>query len=189
MIRNAGGIATDDAIRSLIVSHHLLDTQEFIIINHTDCGLLKVKEYELRAMAKDLGITESLSLTGFQTNIADWLSAADINVLPTFYDGFPLTILEAMASGLPTVASNVGGIPEAIQNGTSGLLVPPGDSQKLAEALSILIGKRDTRTRMGSAARECAMERFVIDEQVRRTEEMYQITQVFVLMALISPCS
>lgn len=49
MIRNAGGIATDDALRSLIVSHHLLDTQEFIIINHTDCGLLKVKEYELRA--------------------------------------------------------------------------------------------------------------------------------------------
>jgi carbonic anhydrase len=49
MIRNAGGIATDDAIRSLIISHHLLDTQEFIIINHTDCGLLRVKEYELRA--------------------------------------------------------------------------------------------------------------------------------------------
>ncbi len=49
MIRNAGGIATDDALRSLIVSHHLLDTQEFIIINHTDCGLLKVKEYELRS--------------------------------------------------------------------------------------------------------------------------------------------
>lgn len=49
MIRNAGGIATDDALRSLIVSHHLLDTQEFIIINHTDCGLLKIKEDELRA--------------------------------------------------------------------------------------------------------------------------------------------
>ena len=48
MIRNAGGIATDDAIRSLIVSHHLLDTKEFIIINHTDCGLLNIKEYELR---------------------------------------------------------------------------------------------------------------------------------------------
>ena len=49
MIRNAGGIATDDALRSLIVSHHLLDTQEFIIINHTDCGLLKVQEDELKA--------------------------------------------------------------------------------------------------------------------------------------------
>jgi carbonic anhydrase len=49
MIRNAGGIATDDALRSLIVSHHLLDTQEFIIINHTDCGLLRVREDELRS--------------------------------------------------------------------------------------------------------------------------------------------
>ena len=49
MIRNAGGIATEDALRSLIVSHHLLDTQEFVIINHTDCGLLRVKEYELRS--------------------------------------------------------------------------------------------------------------------------------------------
>lgn len=48
MIRNAGGIATEDALRSLIVSHHLLDTQEFIIINHTNCGLLKVREDELR---------------------------------------------------------------------------------------------------------------------------------------------
>ena len=49
MIRNAGGIATEDALRSLIVSHHLLDTQEFIIINHTNCGLLKVREDELKA--------------------------------------------------------------------------------------------------------------------------------------------
>ncbi len=60
MIRNAGGIATDDAIRSLIVSHHLLDTQEFIIINHTDCGLLKVKEYELRSkLAEKMGVVAS----------------------------------------------------------------------------------------------------------------------------------
>lgn len=49
MIRNAGGIATEDALRSLIVSHHLLDTQEFIVINHTNCGLLKVREDELRS--------------------------------------------------------------------------------------------------------------------------------------------
>lgn len=56
MIRNAGGIATEDALRSLIVSHHLLDTQEFIIINHTDCGLLKVREDELKAnLAQKMG--------------------------------------------------------------------------------------------------------------------------------------
>ena len=58
MIRNAGGIATEDAIRSLIVSHHLLDTQEFIIINHTDCGLLKVREYELKTrLTRKMGVS------------------------------------------------------------------------------------------------------------------------------------
>jgi carbonic anhydrase len=57
MIRNAGGIATSDAIRSLIVSHHLLDTQEFIIINHTDCGLLRVREDELKArLTEKMGV-------------------------------------------------------------------------------------------------------------------------------------
>jgi carbonic anhydrase len=56
MIRNAGGIATEDALRSLIVSHHLLDTQEFIIINHTDCGLLRVREDELKqSLAEKMG--------------------------------------------------------------------------------------------------------------------------------------
>ncbi|HEX6823973.1 MAG TPA: carbonic anhydrase [Candidatus Sulfotelmatobacter sp.] len=60
MIRNAGGIATDDAIRSLIVSHHLLDTQEFIIINHTDCGLLNIREHELRQrLTEKTGATAS----------------------------------------------------------------------------------------------------------------------------------
>ena len=60
MIRNAGGIATEDAIRSLLVSHHLLDTQEFIIINHTDCGLLKIKEHELRQrLTEKMGVTAS----------------------------------------------------------------------------------------------------------------------------------
>jgi carbonic anhydrase len=59
MIRNAGGIATDDAMRSLIISHHLLDTQEFIIINHTDCGLLRVREEELkRRLAEKMGTAE-----------------------------------------------------------------------------------------------------------------------------------
>jgi carbonic anhydrase len=59
MIRNAGGIATDDALRSFIVSHHLLDTQEFVIINHTDCGLLKVREDELRQkLTEKMGTSE-----------------------------------------------------------------------------------------------------------------------------------
>ena len=77
MIRNAGGIATEDALRSLIISHHLLDTQEFIIINHTDCGLLKVKEYELRQrLAEKMGAiaSEPAHFHGFddlETNVRE----------------------------------------------------------------------------------------------------------------------
>jgi carbonic anhydrase len=60
IIRNAGGIATDDAIRSLIISHHLLETQEFMIINHTDCGMMKMHEYELRSkLAEKMGTVAS----------------------------------------------------------------------------------------------------------------------------------
>ncbi len=68
MIRNAGGIATEDALRSLIVSHHLLDTQEFIIINHTDCGLLRINEYELRSRLTEkmgMGASEPAHFYGF----------------------------------------------------------------------------------------------------------------------------
>jgi len=77
MIRNAGGIATEDALRSLIVSHHLLDTQEFIIINHTDCGLLKVQEYELRSRLTEkmgMGASEPAHFYAFddlETNVRE----------------------------------------------------------------------------------------------------------------------
>ena len=80
MIRNAGGIATDDAIRSLIVSHHLLDTQEFIIINHTDCGLLKINEYELRSkLTEKMGTvaSEPAHFYAFDDLLKDWRSKGD----------------------------------------------------------------------------------------------------------------
>ena len=70
MIRNAGGIATDDAMRSLIVSHHLLDTQEFIIINHTDCGLLKVREDRIEARTdREDGHRSPVSLRTFMPSM------------------------------------------------------------------------------------------------------------------------
>ena len=91
------------------------------------CPLLKVVclgegegEPELRALSEEYGIADSVRLVGYQQNVPEWLAAADINVLPSFYEGLPLTILEAMASALPTVATNVGGIPEAIENGVTG---------------------------------------------------------------------
>jgi glycosyltransferase involved in cell wall biosynthesis len=144
------------------------------------CPLLKVvclgegeDEPELRALTEKYGIADCVHLVGYQRNVPEWLAAADINVLPSFYEGLPLTILEAMASGLPTVATNVGGIPEAIENGVTGLLVPAGNVGALVEALSLLLSDPAKRIQMGHAARERLLRSFVLEQQVARTEEMY----------------
>ena len=130
-------------------------------------------ETEIRRLRDELELANHVTLAGYQPNVPEWLKAADINVLPSFYEGFPLTILEAMASGLPTVATYVGGIPEAIEDGVSGILVPPGSAEKLADALSFLLSETETRERMGEAASLRASQRFGIEQQVRDTEKMY----------------
>lgn len=131
------------------------------------------REPELRVLCEQFGLTDYVRFVGYQKNVQQWLPAADINVLPTFYEGFPLTVLEAMASGLPTVASNVGGIPEAIQHGIEGLLVPPGNARNLAGAIALLLGNAVRRVEMGRAARKRLYENFVLEQQVRCTEKMY----------------
>lgn len=130
-------------------------------------------EPELRNLCESFGLAHCVRLVGYQKNVPEWLAAADINVLPSFYEGLPLTILEAMAAGLPTVASHVGGIPEAIEDGVSGLLVPPGDPHSLADALSFLLRDASTRLRIGNAARARAGRQFVVEHQVGSTETLY----------------
>jgi glycosyltransferase involved in cell wall biosynthesis len=131
------------------------------------------EQAELRTASESLGLAHCVRLVGFQPNVPVWLAAADINVLPTFYEGLPLTILEAMASGLPTVASNVGGIPEVIEDGVSGLLVPAGDIQRLAKAVASLVRDPATRVRIGHAARARVLRSFSFQQQIRCTEKMY----------------
>jgi len=183
-IRHALGFTEADSVLVMVARFHpgkghrvLLDALRQLL---PVCPGLKLVclgegegEPELRALCEAFGLANCLRLGGYQQNVPDWLAAADINVLPSFYEGLPLTILEAMAAGLPSVASNVGGIPEAIQDGVSGLLVPPGDSCRLAEALSLLLSDPATRVRMGDAARERLLQSFVLAQQVRSTEGMY----------------
>jgi glycosyltransferase involved in cell wall biosynthesis len=128
---------------------------------------------ELRARSEVLGITDCVQMPGYKKNVEDWLAAADINVLPTLYEGLPLTILEAMAAALPTVASNVGGIPDAIEDGVTGILVPPGDSNRLAAGISSLLEDRDLRLRLAKAAHDRVVGHFTLEEQILRTQNVY----------------
>lgn len=130
-------------------------------------------EAELRRICNELGLAEHVRFQGYETNVADWLQAADINVLPSFYEGLPLTVLEAMAAGVPTVASNVGGIPELLTDGVSGLLVPPGDWSSLASAVLRLACDKDLRRSLGAAASRRASLNFSLEVQIHRTEQLY----------------
>lgn len=183
-IRHALGFTEADSVLVAVARLHpgkghrvLLDAMRQLLHSYPKLKLICLGEGqgepELRALCENFGLAHCVRLVGYQQNVSEWLAAADINVLPTFYEGLPLTILEAMASGLPTVASNVGGIPEAIEDGVSGLLVPPGDPRRLAKALSFLLRDAATRARIGHAAHARVLRSFVLEQQVSSTEKMY----------------
>jgi glycosyltransferase involved in cell wall biosynthesis len=183
-IRQSLGISETDPVVIMVARFHagkghrvLLEAIRQLVHVHPRVKLVCLGEgegeLEVREDCERFGLRDRVFLAGYQANVAEWLAAADMNVLPSFYEGLPLTVLEAMASGLPTVASNVGGIPEAIEDGVSGLLVPPGDHRRLASALSILVSDPARRVQMGQAARQCLLQKFVLEQQVRSTEKMY----------------
>jgi len=93
------------------------------------------QEVDLRRLAGSLGLGTRIRFLGFRTDVADCLRAADVFVLPSATEGLPMSLLEAMAAGLPTVATRVGGIPDALGNPPAGILVAPNDVDELARAL------------------------------------------------------
>ncbi|MEM2870080.1 MAG: glycogen synthase [Thermoplasmata archaeon] len=101
-------------------------------------------------------------------------SSASVSVTPSLYEPFGLVVLEAMACGSPVVASRVGGIPEIVEDGRSGFLVPPGDSRALAEAVSRLLGDEELRERFARRARERVERRFTWDIAARKTLDIYR---------------
>ncbi len=101
-------------------------------------------------------------------------ASADLVVAPTYYENFPIRILEAMASGAPVVASDVAGIPEVVRPGETGALVPPGDSGRLAGALVELLRDDAQRRRLGAGARALVAERFTWQQAADATLELYR---------------
>src|SRR5574340_951244 len=107
----------------------------------------------LRAKAQELGLADRVIFTGERSDIPELLSAFDVFALSCDTEGFGLAALEAMAAGLPIVATRVGALPELIQEGVNGLLVPPGEAPALAEALLRLLREEALAGRLGQAAR------------------------------------
>jgi len=120
-----------------------------------------------------LGLGESVRFLGFRDDVTDLLRAADLFVISSYLEGLGTSILDAMAAGLPVVGTRVGGIPEAVEEGATGLLVPPRDPQALGEALSAMAGSPDLRRRLGEAGRQ-RVRRFSAENTEQRTRDLYE---------------
>jgi glycosyltransferase involved in cell wall biosynthesis len=124
--------------------------------------------------ARCLGVTEQVSFVGKQPNIPDYLSAADILLLPSEIESFGLAALEAMACEVPVVASKVGGIPEVVSDGETGFLRPVGDIEGMADAVARLISDDELRIEMGRRARETAISQYSTDLIIPKYIEFYE---------------
>jgi glycosyltransferase involved in cell wall biosynthesis len=120
-----------------------------------------------------LRLSDAVEILGEREDVPQLLAEADIFVLSSRSEGLPISILEAMAAGLPVVASAVGGVPEAVVDGETGMVVAPGDRSALAAALDRLVGSPDLRSRLGSVGRVRAKKLFDLPAFRRAHIELY----------------
>jgi sugar transferase (PEP-CTERM/EpsH1 system associated) len=128
----------------------------------------------LEALAAELELREHVIFAGERPDVARLLGAMDVFALPSLSEGTSLTLLEAMASGLPVVATAVGGTPEVVADGQTGFLVPPRDPAALAEALKQTLADQDAARRMGSAGRQTVLERYSLAAMVDAYTGLYE---------------
>ena len=131
-------------------------------------------EASLRREAERLGVADRVVLAGYRPDVPQLLAGCDVFCLPSTAEGLPIVILEAMAQGKPVVASAVGGVPELVVDGETGLLVPPDDPQRLAEALRKLLADPALAKAMGEAGRTRVRERFSASAGATRVLALYE---------------
>jgi glycosyltransferase involved in cell wall biosynthesis len=127
-----------------------------------------------RRLVQSLGCGDIVQFLGFRRDVADLMAAADLVVLPSVAEAFGLVLTEALYVGTPVVATRVGGIPEIVNDGVDGLLVPPADSEALASSIGGLLHDPERRRRMAGSGRQKVRERFQFEHMVRSYEAIYE---------------
>jgi glycosyltransferase involved in cell wall biosynthesis len=155
----------------------LLDAWPAVLAEFPTATLLIIGEGSrreaLEAQAAGLGLGGSVIFTGRRDDVPAVTKALDVAVLPSYREAQGLTILEAMALSRPVVASNVGGIPEMIEDGVSGLLVPPHEPSALADAILRLLRDHPLADTLGRAGHDLVHERFCVQLMARAVETIY----------------
>lgn len=128
----------------------------------------------IKSLAESLNIGDRVQFLGNRRDVPELLTHSDIFVLTSKWEGFPITILEAMRAGLPVICSDVGGCSEAIKDGENGFLVPRGDGVVLANRLKQLIKDKDLRYKMGQKGRMSFEKCFTVEKMAEKTERIYR---------------
>lgn len=131
-------------------------------------------EPALKESARRRGLDGRITFTGRVDDVAERLRASDVFVFPSEFEALGISLIEAAACGLPAVGARTGGIVDVIDDGASGLLVPPGETNALAAAIGALVADPERRQRMGRRAREIARDRFDLDDSVSRYSALFR---------------
>lgn len=129
----------------------------------------------LERLADDLGIRDRVSFAGHREDIPAVMRALDLFVLPSLYEPFGRVLIEAMAARRPIVASRAGGVPEIVLDGETGVLVPPGDPEALADAIADLVIDRDKAEQLAAAGRARVEKHFSLEATVEGVLEAYEV--------------
>lgn len=129
---------------------------------------------EIERMIKAKGLNSRMTMAGIRNDIPALLEFMDIFVLSSLWEGFPMTIIEAMAAGKPIVVTDVGGNREAIVNGVTGYLVPPADPKALANAIRRMLTNESLAKSLGMEARRKFEKEFLAEKMVEKTREIYK---------------
>ncbi|HKP20371.1 MAG TPA: glycosyltransferase, partial [Thermoleophilaceae bacterium] len=140
----------------------------------------------LEARARDRGVAGAVHLIGATAGAMPLLAGSDVFVSASWAESFPLNVLEAMAAGVPIVATDVGGTGEAIEDGKSGLLVPARDPGALADALAALLRDPDRAAALGAEARERQRSRFGVGRMIDGSLQVY--SECADLTSKMTPC-
>jgi glycosyltransferase involved in cell wall biosynthesis len=155
----------------------LLEAAARVLSRVPDTHFVLVGEGELmaplKARVEELGIEKKVTFTGFRSDSEALMKHFDVFCLPSLSEGLSSAILVAMASRLPVVATQVGGIPELVVDGETGILVPPNDATQLADGLCKVLESPQLQEKMGCAGRQRIKERFTLERKLDEMEEHY----------------
>jgi glycosyltransferase involved in cell wall biosynthesis len=129
---------------------------------------------ELEQLSLALGLGDRVVFAGFQEDIAEWIPCMDVFVLPSLTEGTPISLLEAMAYGVPVIASAVGGVPQVIQHGETGILVSPGRPEEIGNGILAMFRDPETRHKLAQNAGVLVRTRYSVEQWIGRMEMEYE---------------